>query len=312
MLDMQMPSQEYQLAADRLPGVYTSKAAALVMVGHWGLDFTSHRRAASRSAFSSSIAPALNPIRRSGRRSDECRTIARSSPSLATSVAAVAGCGSGGGSTGPIVQPARTFGLTDFKPAGPVLPGRRTVVSFKIRTPSGKTLTRYKECCDPHAGVDLIVVRSDDSHVQYIDADAEADGEVSVPVVFPTAGRYRIIVDAYPQATGPSTPFNFQLFKWVTVRGRYHAAAASSYRSAAVVDGYRFAVAGPPAPESDRAGLPRVPRHRPGADRRPTSQTGAGRSRTRSSSARATSPTRTPTSAIRGTGTASRRSATSA
>ena len=39
MLDMQMPTQEYQLA-ETSPGIYTRKAPALVMVGHWGLSFT--------------------------------------------------------------------------------------------------------------------------------------------------------------------------------------------------------------------------------------------------------------------------------
>jgi copper transport protein len=39
MLDMQMPTQEYQLA-ETAPGVYTRKAPALVMVGHWALNFT--------------------------------------------------------------------------------------------------------------------------------------------------------------------------------------------------------------------------------------------------------------------------------
>jgi copper transport protein len=38
MLDMQMPSQEYELARTA-PGLYTRKTAALVMVGHWGLHF---------------------------------------------------------------------------------------------------------------------------------------------------------------------------------------------------------------------------------------------------------------------------------
>ena len=38
MLDMQMPQQEYALA-ETSPGVYTRKAAPLVMVGHWGLTF---------------------------------------------------------------------------------------------------------------------------------------------------------------------------------------------------------------------------------------------------------------------------------
>jgi copper transport protein len=39
MLDMQMPTQEYQLA-ERAPGIYTRKAPALVMVGRWSLSFT--------------------------------------------------------------------------------------------------------------------------------------------------------------------------------------------------------------------------------------------------------------------------------
>ncbi|HZS24459.1 MAG TPA: copper resistance protein CopC [Gaiellaceae bacterium] len=37
MLDMEMPQQEYGLA-ETSPGVYTRKASALVMVGHWGLN----------------------------------------------------------------------------------------------------------------------------------------------------------------------------------------------------------------------------------------------------------------------------------
>ena len=101
--------------------------------------------------------------------------------------ALLAGCGSGGPATSLTVQPAQVFGLSGFKPSGPVQLGRRTVVSFRIHTPSGGTLTQYKKCCDPHAGVDLIIVRSDDSHVQYVDADAEPDGTVSVPVTFPSA-----------------------------------------------------------------------------------------------------------------------------
>ena len=38
MLDMEMPNLEYQLA-ETAPGVYSHKASALVMVGHWGLTF---------------------------------------------------------------------------------------------------------------------------------------------------------------------------------------------------------------------------------------------------------------------------------
>jgi copper transport protein len=39
MLDMEMPTQEYQLT-ETAPGIYTRKAPALVMVGHWALSFT--------------------------------------------------------------------------------------------------------------------------------------------------------------------------------------------------------------------------------------------------------------------------------
>jgi copper transport protein len=39
MLDMQMPQQDYRLS-ETAPGIYTRKAPALVMVGHWGLTFT--------------------------------------------------------------------------------------------------------------------------------------------------------------------------------------------------------------------------------------------------------------------------------
>jgi copper transport protein len=38
MLDMEMPQQEYRLT-ESSPGVYTRKAPALVMVGHWALSF---------------------------------------------------------------------------------------------------------------------------------------------------------------------------------------------------------------------------------------------------------------------------------
>jgi hypothetical protein len=173
----------------------------------------------------------------------------RSLTTLLTFAAAalvLAGCGGSGGAsaTGPTVLPARTFGLSGFRPAGPILPGRRTDVSFTIRTPSGAPLTEYKECCEPHAGVDLIVVRSDDSHIQYLDADADPDGQVSEDVVFPTPGRYRITIDAYPKVTGPNTPFNFQLFKWVTVRGHYRPRPLPPPRSTEVVDGYHFRIQG--------------------------------------------------------------------
>jgi hypothetical protein len=163
-------------------------------------------------------------------------------------VAILAGCGSGshGGLTTPTVAPARTFTLGDFKPSTPIIAGRTTLISFTIRTPSGAPLTAYKSCCEPHAGVDLIIVRSDDSHVQYDDTDSGPNGRITQPVVFPAPGRYRIVVDAYPKQSGPNSPFNFQLFKWVTVRGAYHPQPLPAYRSTQVVDGYRFQIQGHP------------------------------------------------------------------
>ena len=115
------------------------------------------------------------------------------------SLAALAGCGSssGGVVSVPTIGPARTYSLTGFEPAAPVRMGQRTMLSFTIQQPSGKPLTAYRKCCEPHAGVDLIIVRSDDSHVQYDDSDIAADGKITQPVVFPAPGRYRIVVSAF-------------------------------------------------------------------------------------------------------------------
>jgi hypothetical protein len=162
-------------------------------------------------------------------------------------LAALAGCGGSGGTlTAPTVAPARTFTLSGFQPAAPVLAGRPTTVSFTIKQPSGTALTRYRTCCDPHAGVDLIIVRSDDGHVQYDDSDIGPGGRISQPITFPTAGRYRIIVDAYPKQTAPNAPINFQLFTWVTVRGSYHPQPLPRPGTTEIVDGYRFQIQGHP------------------------------------------------------------------
>ena len=161
----------------------------------------------------------------------------------------LAGCGgSGSGSVSvPSVAPARTYSLQNFQPAGPVVPGRPTTVSFTIQQPSGKTLTAYRPCCEPHAGVDLIIVRSDDSHVQYDDSDIGSGGQVSQPVVFPTAGRYRVIIDAYPAHTNPDQPINFQLFTWVNVQGAYHRQPVPAYTASEAIDGYHFQIQGHPS-----------------------------------------------------------------
>jgi hypothetical protein len=163
-------------------------------------------------------------------------------------VAAVAGCGSSsGGSVGaPVVAPARTYSLGGFEPSAPVRAGQRTILSFTIQQPSGKPLTAYRQCCEPHAGVDLIIVRTDDSHVQYDDSDIAADGKITQPVVFPAPGRYRIVVSAYLPVTSPQSQNNFQLFTTVTVRGTYRPQTIPPFNPTQVIDGYRFQIQGHP------------------------------------------------------------------
>ena len=164
------------------------------------------------------------------------------------SAAALAACGSssGGAVSEPTIGPARTYSLAGFEPAAAVQAGRRTMLSFTIQQPSGKPLTDYRKCCEPHAGVDLIIVRSDDSHVQYDDSDIAADGKITQPVMFPAPGRYRIVVSAFLPVTNPQTQNNFQLFTTVTVRGAYRAQPIPPFTATDTVGGYRFQVQGTP------------------------------------------------------------------
>lgn len=78
--------------------------------------------------------------------------------------------------------------LAGFEPSAPISPRRVTKLSFTIQQPSGNPLTDYRKCCEPHAGVDLIIVRSDDSHVQYDDSDIAANGRITQgrPATFTT------------------------------------------------------------------------------------------------------------------------------
>jgi hypothetical protein len=167
---------------------------------------------------------------------------------LTSAVLVLAGCGGSSGSavTAPYIAAARISSLGDFQPAGPVVAGRPTTLSFTIQQASGKPLISYRTCCEPHQGVDLIIVRSDDSHVQYDDSDIGANGKITQPVVFPAPGRYRIVVDAYPKQTSPTSPINFQLFTWVTVRGRYRPQPVPPFRATDITHGYRFEIQGHP------------------------------------------------------------------
>jgi hypothetical protein len=167
---------------------------------------------------------------------------------LLISVTALAACGSssGGAVSVPTIGPARTYSLAGFEPSAPVRAGRRTMLSFTIQQPSDKPLTVYRQCCEPHAGVDLIIVRSDDSHVQYDDSDIAAEGKITQPVVFPAPGRYRIVISAYLPVTSPQSQNNFQLFTTVQVRGTYRPQPIPPFNATQVVDGYRFQIQGTP------------------------------------------------------------------
>jgi hypothetical protein len=167
---------------------------------------------------------------------------------LSVAGAALAGCGSNTGAAVsiPQVAPARTYSLSAFQPASPVAPAHTTLLSFTITQPSGKPLTDYRKCCEPHAGVDLIIVRSDDSHVQYDDSDIAPDGRITQPVVLPSPGRYRIIVSAFLPVTNPQTQNNFQLFTNITARGSYKPQPVPPFNATQNVDGYRFKVQGTP------------------------------------------------------------------
>jgi hypothetical protein len=155
---------------------------------------------------------------------------------LAPVALVLAGCGSSG--TGKIdIGAARTFRLAHFTPAA-FSAGRSQQLSFTIEQPSGAPLTRYREGAGPHTGVHLIVVRSDLGVIVHKHPPISADGKISEAITLPTPGRYRVVVDAYPNLSGPLR--NFQLFRWITVRGKTRSEPLPPFRPTAHVDGYTF------------------------------------------------------------------------
>ena len=77
-----------------------------------------------------------------------------------------------------------------FTPTGPVAPGKPVKVSFRIKLPSGKTLTAYNRGAGPHTGVHLIFVREDLSQIIHRHPPVGADGTVRQEVTFPAGGRW--------------------------------------------------------------------------------------------------------------------------
>ena len=165
---------------------------------------------------------------------------------LATLTAVGAGCG--GSSPSPItVQAARTYHVAGFGPTTGIKAGKRTLISFTIVQPDGKPLTSYRHGKGPHNGVDLVIVRTDDSHLLYEDTDIHPGGTITQPVVFPAPGRYRVVIDAYPQQSGQTAQFNFQLFETVAVAGSASPEAPQSFAANVTVDGFRFTLTDKPS-----------------------------------------------------------------
>jgi hypothetical protein len=163
---------------------------------------------------------------------------------LAPLVFLAAACGSSG-SGGVTVHSARTFHLENFQPTGSVPPGKPVPVSFTVVQPSGKPLTHFKTGPGPHTGVHLIFVRSDLGAIIHLHPPVGSGGRLSTPVVFPTAGTYRTVIDVYPQTSNAALR-NFQLFSTVHVRGHAVSTPLPPFSPTVKVNGYTFTLHGNP------------------------------------------------------------------
>jgi len=166
---------------------------------------------------------------------------------VAASVVTLSACGGSESSqpAAPTIQPARTFAFTGFEPSGQVTPGKPTTVAFTIRQPDGRPLVRFRRGAGPHTGVHVIVVRDDLSTIDHRHPPIASNGQIREQVVFPAPGTYRMVVDAYPQLSGPLR--NFQLFRTIRVAGTERRQPLPPFRPTDVVDGYRVTMHGRPA-----------------------------------------------------------------
>jgi len=154
----------------------------------------------------------------------------------------LADCGPSGTSQ-LTVGAARTFRLADFGPAQFVA-GKPARLSFTIDQPSGKPLTSYRTGSGPHTGVHLIIVRSDLGVLIHKHPPIATDGRIREAITLPTPGKYRVVVDAYPNLQGPLR--NFQLFRVLTVPGAAPKKPLGQFHRTALVSGYRFTLRNAP------------------------------------------------------------------
>jgi hypothetical protein len=163
---------------------------------------------------------------------------------VVTTMLAVTGCGSSSGPSSPTIAPAKTFALAGFRPGGPVAAGAPVHLAFTIRQPSGSPLVDFRRGSGPHTGVHVIVVKSDLSELIHRHPPVSASGRIEETLVLPKPGRYRVVVDAYPNLPGPQR--NFQLFHWLSVSGTAKPAPLPPFARSQTVEGYRFTLRGTP------------------------------------------------------------------
>jgi hypothetical protein len=168
-------------------------------------------------------------------------------------VAVLAGCGGSSKPSFPTVGAAKTFALVDFKPTTPAVAGKPTAVSFVIRQPDGKPLTSFRRGPGPHTGVHVIYVRRDLAAIVHHHPPVSPDGTIRDTATFSKPGPYRVVIDVYPNTTGPQR--NFQLFGSLHVAGAYHAAPLPTFKPSVVTNGYRFTMTGRPSLHAIQAGF---------------------------------------------------------
>jgi hypothetical protein len=156
----------------------------------------------------------------------------------------VVGCGGSSKSGFPTIRAARQYSIANFEPAGTVAAGSPVRVSFVIRQPDGKPLTDFKRGPGPHTGVHLIIVRRDLATIIHRHPPISADGTIAETVSFPRPGPYRVVVDAYPNTTGPQR--NFQLFEKLRVAGKYVPEKLPPFEPNVDVNRYRVTMHGRP------------------------------------------------------------------
>jgi hypothetical protein len=181
--------------------------------------------------------------RRHERRSEKHRKHLRHAIPIVALMVLLAGCGGGGSGTkqGIAIQPARTYRLELTPTKAPA--GKPVAFRGRVVQPDGTPLKAFKRGSGPHTGVHLIFIRRDLSTIVHRHPPIAADGTFTDDIVFPEAGPYRVVVDAYP-ATGPQT--NFQLFSSVRISGSYVPQPLPPLKTTQVVDGYRFTLHGTP------------------------------------------------------------------